>query len=191
MNLLKVIFLLITIFFAFIENGCLKSNCTDQVKKPELFGIWYYYHIENTYGYCDSTNRKGKTYSYYCDKIRLQRVQYQFSNERFIEEEHCDTITDTSKVSLIDTEIIEINKYWFFTWGYNFYSLGEFDWFTDRSNLIICNNNSLCFENECNVYTWKIENEKLFLQNDQATYVLTREDLFEKIRNSVKADSSK
>jgi hypothetical protein len=58
------------------------------------------------------------------------------------------------------------------------------DWFVDKTSLIICPNNSLCFENECDVYTWKVDNGNLFLQNNSTTYLLTREDLFEKLRDT-------
>jgi hypothetical protein len=179
------------IFFAFIANGCLKSNCTDQVKNSELFGIWYYYKVEEVYRHCDSSDSTGNSFSYSCIKLRLEKVQYQFSSDRFIEDVHSDTTIDTTFKALIDPDISKINKYWFYTWGYNFHSTGEKDWFVDNNTLVICQNNSLCFESECDVYTWKIENGKLYLQNGSVSYVLTREDLFEKIKSSVKNDTAK
>lgn len=191
MNLLKSIFLFAVVASTLIFNECLKSNCTDQVKNPELFGLWYFYKVRTIYWHCDSTDSKGDRTSYHCDKLRIERVLFQFSADKFIEKTHSDTTVDTAANAMIDHDIIEFNEYWFYTCGYNFYSIGERDWFVDNNKLLICEDNSMCFEGECNVYTWKIDHEKLFLQNDRTTYVLTREDLFEKIRNSVKIDSSK
>jgi hypothetical protein len=133
----------------------------------------------------------GERYSFDCDEIHFVMSQIQFSADKFIEEARGDTTIYTSDTTLTDSIISKNNKYYFYTLEYNFRSTIIKSWFVDNNTLVICDNNSLCFESECDVYTWKIENGKLFLQNDRREYIFTREDLFEKIKNSVKPDTAK
>jgi hypothetical protein len=115
--------------------------------------------------------------------VHFVKSQIQFSSNKFIEETISDTTFYLHDITPIDSNILKFNLSYLYTYEYSYSPTIEKDWFVDNATLVICPINSLCFENECGVYTWKIENEKLFLQSDRKTCVLTHEDLFEKIKN--------
>lgn len=178
MNLLKSQFFLATIILLLLFTGCLKSNCTDQVKNPELYGIWYYYMIDKDYIYCDSITSRNQQIFYLCEKTIVKRFEVQFANDRFILKALSDTVINPEVDYLIDSDIYDFNKSRFYpVWSYNDNNL-EKDWFVDNTTLVICPNNSLCFESDCSVYSWRIEQGKLFIRNDWATWCLIRDDLF-------------